>query len=29
VVWTLDRYQDFGNSVSNSQIISAAGRSIR
>lgn len=29
VVWTLDRYEDFGNSVSNSQIISAAGRSIR
>jgi hypothetical protein len=29
VVWTLDRFEDFGNSVSNSQIISAAGKSIR
>lgn len=29
VVWTLDRFEEFGDSVSNSQIVSAAGRSIR
>jgi outer membrane protein assembly factor BamB len=29
VVWTLDRFEEFGDSVSNSQIVSAAGQSIR
>ena len=29
VVWTLDRFEDFGNSVSNSLLIDVAGKSIR
>ncbi len=29
VVWTLDRFDDFGNSVSNSQVIGNAGKSLR
>lgn len=29
VIWTLDRFDDFGNSVSNSAIVDASGKSIR
>ena len=29
VVWTLDRFSDFGNSVPNSQLLDVAGRVIR
>lgn len=29
VLWTLDRFEDFGNSVSNSLLIDLAGQSIR
>ena len=29
VVWTFDRYDDFGNNVSNSLLLDAAGKSIR
>jgi len=29
VVWTLDRYEDFGNSVSNSLLLDRHGKSIR
>lgn len=28
VVWTLDRFDDFGNDVSNSQILSTGGKAI-
>jgi len=29
VVWTLDRFDDFGNNVSNSLLVDMAGKSIR
>ncbi len=29
VVWTLDRFDDFGNNVTNSLVVNAAGKSIR
>ena len=29
VVWTFDRFEDFGNNVSNSLILDAAGKSLR
>jgi hypothetical protein len=29
VVWTFDRFKDFGNSVSNSQLLDGEAKSIR